>query len=88
VVPLAFHLGFHAGPLPGVLPGFGHVGLGGTVGWADPETGMSFGLVHNRLLSPLDYVWFVGLDAVIRRCVGKAPEHGVRAVTEFGATFS
>ncbi len=40
-------------PLPGVLPGFGHVGLGGSLGWADPATGLAFGYVHNRLLTPL-----------------------------------
>jgi CubicO group peptidase (beta-lactamase class C family) len=87
LVPLTFHLGYHAAPVPGILLGFGHVGLGGTVGWADPETGMSFGLVHNRLLSPLDYLWFAGLDALLRRCVGKAREHGARTVPEFGAPF-
>ena len=35
-MPLAFHLGYHSLPFPGVLPGFGHVGLGGSLGWADP----------------------------------------------------
>ena len=52
-VPMAFHLGYHGSPVPGLLKGFGHVGLGGTLGWADPDTGSSFGFVHNRLLTPM-----------------------------------
>ena len=52
VFPMAFHLGYHSIPLGGLMPGFGHAGLGGSLGWADPSTGMSFGFVHNRLLTP------------------------------------
>ena len=37
-VPLAFHLGYHSLPFGNVMPGFGHVGLGGSLGWADPRT--------------------------------------------------
>lgn len=37
VVPMPFHLGYHESPVPGLLRGFGHVGLGGTLGWADPK---------------------------------------------------
>ena len=51
-MPLAFRLGYHAVPIPGVMLGFGHVGLGGSLGWADPATGLAFGFVHNRLLTP------------------------------------
>ena len=40
-VPLAFHQGYHAVPFGSVLPGFGHVGLGGSVGWADPASGLA-----------------------------------------------
>ena len=36
VVPMPFHLGYHESPIPGLLKGFGHIGLGGTLGWADP----------------------------------------------------
>jgi CubicO group peptidase (beta-lactamase class C family) len=28
---------------------FGHFGAGGSVGWADPEAGLSFGYVMNRM---------------------------------------
>ena len=46
IMPLAFHLGYHGLPIPGVLPGFGHVGLGGCFGWAILESGLSIALVH------------------------------------------
>ena len=29
-VPMPFHLGYHESPIPGLLKGFGHIGLGGT----------------------------------------------------------
>ena len=51
-VPLSFHLGYHSVPFGSVMPGFGHVGLGGSFGWADPASGLAFAYVHNRLLSP------------------------------------
>ena len=51
-VPLSFHLGFHSVPFPpGFMPGFGHAGLAGSVGWADSASGLSFAFVHNRLLT-------------------------------------
>src|SRR5690606_5927457 len=67
-VPMAFHLGYHGVPF-GIMPGFGHVGLGGSYGWAEPETGLAIGYVHNRLLTPMliDQAAFVGLNALIRR---------------------
>jgi CubicO group peptidase (beta-lactamase class C family) len=90
-VPLAFHLGYHTVPVPGVMPGFGHVGLGGSFGWADPATGLAFAFVHNRLLSPLvvaDQAAFLAINAVIRRCAGYARERGFEPVADFGAPFS
>lgn len=89
-IPLAFHLGYHTLPIGNVMPGFGHVGLGGSVGWADPATGVAFALVHNRLLTPLtttDHAAFVGIYALIRRAADKARSRGLRPVTEFGAPF-
>ena len=76
-MPLAFHLGYHAVPIPGVMPGFGHVGLGGSLGWADPATGLAFGFVHNRLLTPFmvaDQAGFVATAALIRRGVASCPQ--------------
>jgi CubicO group peptidase (beta-lactamase class C family) len=90
-MPLSFHLGYHGLPLPGVLPGFGHVGLGGSLGWADPRSGLAFGFVHNRLLTPFvvsDQAGFVAMAALIRRGVAQARRHGFGAVAKFGAPFS
>ncbi len=47
--PMMWHLGYHSLPMPGARGGFGHVGLGGSLGWADPNSGVSIGFVHNRL---------------------------------------
>ena len=90
-MPMAFHLGYHGLPLGGVLPGFGHVGLGGSLGWADPESGLAFGYVHNRLLTPLvvpDQAGFVATAALIRRGAALARKNGFRPVREFGAPFA
>lgn len=88
-VPLSFHLGYHSVPIPGVMPGFGHAGLAGSVGWADPASGLAFGFVHNRLLTPmlLDQVSFAGLHALIRRDAARARQRGYEAVPEFGAPY-
>lgn len=89
-MPLSFHLGYHGLPLPGVLPGFGHVGLGGSLGWADPDNGLAFGFVHNRLLTPFvlsDQAGFVAVAALIRRGVAQARRHGFDTVGKFGAPF-
>lgn len=90
-LPLSFNLGYHGLPFGGILPGFGHVGLGGSLGWADPATGLSFGFVHNRLLTPMvlgDQAGFVATAALIRRGVAQARGNGFAAITEFGAPFA
>ena len=78
VVPMPFHLGYHESPVPGLLRGFGHVGLGGTLGWADPEAGSSFGFIHNRLLTPLlfDMGSFAGLARPLRNAIEAARHQG------------
>ncbi len=88
-VPLSWHLGYHSVPIAGVLPGFGHAGLGGSIGWADPGSGVSFGFVHNRLLTPmlLDQVTFVGLAALLRRGAEAARKRGAQTVPHFGAPY-
>ncbi|MET9487636.1 serine hydrolase domain-containing protein [Nocardia sp. NPDC006630] len=52
-----WHLGYHPLPTLGAPRGFGHLGLGGSGGWADPASGLAVGFTHNRLdlsLLPLD----------------------------------
>lgn len=90
IIPLGFHLGFHGLPIPGVLPGFGHVGLGGSFGWAIPEEGLAFSFVHSRLLTPLvatDQAGFVGTGALVRLGAASARRNGYAPVTEFGASY-
>jgi CubicO group peptidase (beta-lactamase class C family) len=89
-VPLSFHLGYHSLPFPpGLMPGFGHAGLAGSVGWADPASGLSFGFVHNRLLTRmvLDQATFGGLHALIRRDAAQARRRGYQATPAFGAPY-
>jgi len=88
-VPMSFHLGYHGTSIPGLLPGFGHSGLGGSVGWADPRTGASFGFIHNRFLTRmvLDQASFAGLAPLLRRAVANADREGASAVREFGAPY-
>jgi CubicO group peptidase (beta-lactamase class C family) len=89
MVPLSFHLGYHSVPLPGVMPGFGHAGLAGSVGWADPATGLSFAFVHNRLLTRMvfDQVAFAGLHALIRRDAARARSRGYHTTPALGAPY-
>jgi CubicO group peptidase (beta-lactamase class C family) len=89
VVPMPFHLGYHESPVPGLLRGFGHVGLGGTLGWADPEVGGSFGYVHNRLLTArvFDMGSFAGLAGPLRAAMEAARHQGPLEVPQLGATY-
>ena len=89
VVPMAFHLGYHGSPIPGLLGGFGHVGLGGTLGWADPDTGSAFAFVHNRLLTPmvLDMASFAFLAQPMRSAIANARKHGAHEVPHLGAPY-
>ena len=89
VVPMPFHLGYHESPIPGLLKGFGHIGLGGTLGWADPDTGSSFAFVHNRLLTPMvfDMASFAGLARPMRNAIAAARHNGALQVPQFGAPY-
>jgi CubicO group peptidase (beta-lactamase class C family) len=89
VVPLSFHLGYHSVPF-NAMPGFGHIGLGGSLGWADPASGLAVGFVHNRLLSPfvlVDHGGFVLTNGLIRRAAAEARKHGLERVAEFGSPY-
>jgi CubicO group peptidase (beta-lactamase class C family) len=90
LIPMSFHLGYHSVPVGNVMPGYGHVGLGGSLGWADPGSGLSFGFVHNRLLTPFvvwDQAGFVAMAALIRRGVSSARKHGFVPIRESGTAF-
>lgn len=89
VFPMSFHLGYHGSPVPGLLRGYGHAGLGGTIGWADPATRSSFAFVHNRLVTPmpLDQILFVPLILPIRRAIAAAATRGFRTVPQFGTPY-
>lgn len=89
VVPMPFHLGYHESPIPGLLKGFGHVGLGGTLGWADPQTGSAFAFVHNRLLTPMlfDMASFAVLARPLRTAIAAARSSGAHTVPDFGAPY-
>jgi CubicO group peptidase (beta-lactamase class C family) len=88
-IPMSFHLGYHGSPVPGLLRGYGHAGLGGTIGWADPATRSSFAFVHNRLVTRivLDQILFVPLILPLRRAMAAAATRGFRAVPQFGAPY-
>ncbi len=90
VVPMSFHLGYHGSPVPGLLRGYGHAGLGGTIGWADPATKSSFAFVHNRLVTPIvvDQILFVPLILPLRRAITAAHTRGFQAVPQFGAAYA
>jgi CubicO group peptidase (beta-lactamase class C family) len=90
MMPVSFHLGYHTILVPSVTPGFGHAGLGGSLGWADPASRLAFAFVHNRLLSPfvmLDHTGFVAVHALLRRAAAQARKHGFERVADFGAPF-
>lgn len=90
VIPLSFHLGYHQLPL-GLVPGFGHVGLGGSVGWADPDSGLAIGFVHNRLLTPfvlVDHAGLLAISALSRMGAAAARKDGFERVADFGAPFA
>ncbi|MGD9619329.1 MAG: serine hydrolase domain-containing protein [Mycolicibacterium sp.] len=88
-IPFSYHRGFQSSPIPGFLPGFGHIGLGGTIGWADPETGSSFGYVHNRLLTLMlfDMGSFAGLAPLLSNAISAARRDGPVEVPDFGSRF-
>ena len=89
VFPMSFHLGYHGSPVPGLLRGYGHAGLGGTIGWADPATRSSFAFVHNRLLTPIvvDMALFALLILPLRRAITAVSTRGFHAVPQFGSPY-
>lgn len=89
-IPFTYHQGYQSSPVPGLLPGFGHIGLGGTVGWADPDSGSSIAYVHNRLLTLMlfDVGSFAGLAPLLTGAIGAARKDGPLEVPHLGALYS
>ncbi|MUM16565.1 beta-lactamase family protein [Mycobacterium sp. CBMA271] len=52
-LPMGWHRGYHSLPIPVIGGGFGHIGLGGSFGWADQKRKISVAVVHNRLPSTM-----------------------------------
>lgn len=78
--PMLWHLGYHAFPA-GALRGFGHEGMGGSGGWADPKSGLSIALVHNRLSTarfPLDMTRLAALSLRIQLSARRSERWGNR----------
>jgi hypothetical protein len=72
------------------MPGFGHVGIGGSVGETNPADTVAFALVRNRLLTPFvmtDHAGFVVIYALIRRAAAEVRKCGLLPVTYFGPSF-
>jgi CubicO group peptidase (beta-lactamase class C family) len=88
-MPTPFHLGCHGTSIPGLLPGFGHSGLGGSVGWADPHTRAAFAFIHNRFITRmvLDQASSARLGAASSPSCRQGRQGGVSPVGEFGAGY-
>jgi CubicO group peptidase (beta-lactamase class C family) len=88
-IPFTYHHGYQSFPLPGLLPGYGHIGLGGTLGWANPDTGSSLAYVHNRLLTLMlfDVGSFAGLAPLLSGAMGSARKDGPLEVPHLGAPY-
>lgn len=71
--PLHWRLGYHRADalLMDVPAAFGHFGMGGAGGWANPELGLSAALSHNGFpLSPLGQVRTVLITAAVYESLG------------------
>ncbi|CAM3107231.1 serine hydrolase domain-containing protein [Mycobacterium intermedium] len=88
-IPFTYHQGYQSSPVPGLLPGYGHIGLGGTLGWADPDTGSSIAYVHNRLLTLmlLDMGSFAGLAPLLSSAIATARREGPLEVPHQGSSY-
>jgi CubicO group peptidase (beta-lactamase class C family) len=80
LAPMRFGTGFQL-PLPSVpmlsADSFGHSGLGGALGFADPRYKVGFGYVQNQLLSSLTPDQrTLGLVAAVAEAVGAPPPSG------------
>lgn len=82
-LPMGWRAGYHHAFTEGApaRQAFGHYGYGGSGGWADPESGLSFGYVTNDIgavTSPVGDRALFRLSGAVRRCADA--ERGVAAV--------
>jgi CubicO group peptidase (beta-lactamase class C family) len=89
-IPMHWRLGFHRVFALGVntRTSFGHFGLGGSGGWADPVRGLSVGLVLNSGIgSPFGDTRLVNLSSAIIKCAEKryllANQEDIRGIGPF-----
>lgn len=69
------------------MTGFGHAGVGGSIGWADPGTGTAFGFVHNRLLLLTDYAAIAVLATLLDRAAKTSRKSQIKTVRGFGSPY-
>jgi CubicO group peptidase (beta-lactamase class C family) len=77
LLPLGWRLGYHSIPVVGAPRAFGHIGLVGSGGWADPDSGLAVGFVHNWLPEiarlPRDqFIMLRVLTPIVRAAAGSA----------------
>ena len=83
-VPMRWRLGFHHAFGLGrpARRALGHFGFGGSGGWADPDSGISFGFVSSHIgnyTTPIGGLGILRLSAVARSCAAKT-SGGNRAI--------
>ncbi|MCW3039054.1 MAG: beta-lactamase family protein, partial [Solirubrobacterales bacterium] len=80
---MRWRLGYHHAFMAGApaRQAFGHYGFGGSGGWADPESGLSFGFVTNDIgtwTSPVGDRALFRLSGVVRECADRQAARGGR----------
>jgi CubicO group peptidase (beta-lactamase class C family) len=76
---MRWRMGYHHAFMAGApaRQAFGHYGYGGSGGWADPESGLSFGYVTNdigTITSPVGDRALFRLSAIVRQCADREQE--------------
>ncbi|WP_227980387.1 serine hydrolase domain-containing protein [Nocardia spumae] len=78
LLPMGWRLGYHSIPVLGAPRAFGHIGFVGSGGWADPDSGLSVGFVHNwlpeaRRLPRDQFILLRLLAPIVRAAADSAP---------------
>ncbi|WP_267909137.1 serine hydrolase [Antrihabitans sp. YC2-6] len=75
---MSWRLGYHSFPSANAPRAFGHIGLAGSGGIADPATGLAMAFVHNRVPNPR----FLPLDQTILAWLAPLVFRGLRPVAD------